>query len=84
LKFLSADKGALTTRNHRKKFLNILEIDWEEKTAYRDQDFKADLVMKSPGIPDTVPLNSQLKRKGIPIIFEIEFCKSHYNKSLPV
>ena len=35
--------------------------------------FTADEVVKSPGIPDTIPLILELKDKGIPVISEIEF-----------
>lgn len=33
----------------------------------------ADVVMKSPGIPDKAPIVKQLREKGIPVISEIEF-----------
>src|SRR5690606_17299270 len=33
----------------------------------------ADLVMKSPGIPDKVPLVQQLRKKGVQVVSEIEF-----------
>ncbi|WGK65262.1 UDP-N-acetylmuramoyl-L-alanine--D-glutamate ligase [Croceiramulus getboli] len=33
----------------------------------------ADLVMKSPGIPDTAPIVKKLRDQGIPVISEIEF-----------
>lgn len=35
--------------------------------------FGADLVVKSPGIPDTVPMVERLREAGIPVISEIEF-----------
>jgi UDP-N-acetylmuramoylalanine--D-glutamate ligase len=40
---------------------------------------EADLVMKSPGIPDKVALVKQLKSKGIPVISEIEFASKYTN-----
>ena len=44
---------------------------------------EADIVMKSPGIPDSVSLVKQLKSKGIPVISEIEFA-SKYTKGVIV
>jgi UDP-N-acetylmuramoylalanine--D-glutamate ligase len=40
---------------------------------------EADLVMKSPGIPENVPLVKQLKSKGISVISEIEFASKYTN-----
>lgn len=34
---------------------------------------QADLIVKSPGIPDTIPLIKSLREKGIEVISEIEF-----------
>jgi UDP-N-acetylmuramoylalanine--D-glutamate ligase len=39
----------------------------------------ADEVMKSPGIPDNVPLVKALREKGIPVISEIEFAGRYCN-----
>ncbi|TNF77620.1 MAG: UDP-N-acetylmuramoyl-L-alanine--D-glutamate ligase [Bacteroidetes bacterium] len=48
-------------------------IDWEEGGHNAARLLKADLCVKSPGIPDTVPLLVQMRKAGIPIISEIEF-----------
>lgn len=66
-----SDSGKIKT-----KYRNVLEhfgIDWEEEKHSEAAILKADLVMKSPGIPDTVPLVVKLRGKGIPVISEIEF-----------
>ncbi|MCM4170193.1 UDP-N-acetylmuramoyl-L-alanine--D-glutamate ligase [Arenibacter sp. TNZ] len=73
-----SDKGSI--KEEYRKVLEHFEIDWEEKQHTETKILNADLVMKSPGIPDTVPLIVQLKRKGIPIISEIEFA-SNYTKA---
>ncbi len=60
----------------KEKYKNVLSnysIDFEEEKHSTDKILKADLVVKSPGIPDTAPLIVQLKEKGIPVISEIEF-----------
>jgi len=60
-----------------KKVLEHFEIDWEEETHTKVKILNADLVMKSPGIPDKVPLIVALKSAGIPVISEIEFATKY-------
>lgn len=70
-----SDKGKI-----KEKYKNVLEhfeIDWEEEQHSEDRILKADLVMKSPGIPDRVPLVKQLVGKGVPVISEIEFASKY-------
>lgn len=67
--FLS-DKGTIN-----KKYKDVLlnhGIEFEDGMHTASKILKADVVVKSPGIPDTVPLVQQIKEKGIPIISEIE------------
>lgn len=64
-------------------YKNVLEnnaIAWEEGQHTEAEILKADVVMKSPGIPSTVPLVQQLKAKHIPVISEIEFA-AQYTKA---
>jgi len=70
-----SDKGKINTAY--KDVLSHYEIDWEEETHSEDRILAADVVMKSPGIPDTVPLVKQLKAKGILVISEIEFASKY-------
>lgn len=56
-------RDALVSRN----------IDWEEGRHTEEQILQADLVVKSPGIPDQAPLIQKIKSRGIPVISEIEF-----------
>jgi UDP-N-acetylmuramoylalanine--D-glutamate ligase len=53
--------------------LLINKIEWEEETHSDALVLNADLVMKSPGIPDKSPIIKKLAEKGIPVISEIEF-----------
>lgn len=58
------------------KYKNVLThnaIEWEEENHSEALFFEADLIIKSPGIPDTIPLILDLKKASIPIISEIEF-----------
>ena len=56
-----------------KEVLNHNEIQWEEETHSEDKILNANVVMKSPGIPEKVPIVKKLIAKGIPVISEIEF-----------
>ena len=56
-----------------KEVLNHNEIKWEEQTHTEDEILNADVVMKSPGIPEKSPIVKKLIEKGIPVISEIEF-----------
>jgi UDP-N-acetylmuramoylalanine--D-glutamate ligase len=48
-------------------------IAYESGQHTEDRILEADLVVKSPGIPDKAPLIQKLLQAGIPIISEIEF-----------
>jgi len=48
-------------------------IAWEEETHSENLILNADVVMKSPGIPDKSALIIKIKAKGIDVISEIEF-----------
>jgi len=62
-----------------KEVLIINGIAWEEEKHTEDLVLNADLVMKSPGIPDKSPIVKQLKSKGISVISEIEFAAPFTN-----
>jgi UDP-N-acetylmuramoylalanine--D-glutamate ligase len=49
------------------------EIAFEEEKHTESLILNADMVMKSPGIPDKVPILKKLIEKGIKIVSEIEF-----------
>jgi UDP-N-acetylmuramoylalanine--D-glutamate ligase len=58
---------------HYKEVLLINKIEWEEETHTDALVLNANIVMKSPGIPDKSPIIKKLSEKGIPVISEIEF-----------
>ena len=68
--FLS-DKGKL--KDSYKNVLSKYEIKWEEEQHTENLILNADEVVKSPGIPEKVPLIKKLIEKKIPVISEIEF-----------
>lgn len=53
--------------------LQQLGVEWEQEQHTEEKIFAADLVIKSPGIPDKAPVIKKLKEKSIKIISEIEF-----------
>jgi len=66
-----SDKGKI-----KEKYKEVLihnEIEWEDQQHTEAKILNADVVMKSPGIPDKVPMVKALLEKGIPVISEIEF-----------
>lgn len=62
-----------------KKELDELNVYWEEEKHSMDLLLTADLVVKSPGIPNTAPSILALKEKGIQVISEIEFAGFYTN-----
>lgn len=57
-------------------------LKWEEKGHTSSQILSADVVMKSPGIPDTAPIVKELVAKNIPVISEIEFASQYTEATL--
>ncbi len=62
-----------------KQILNKYKIDWEEETHTFDKILNADEVIKSPGIPDNIPVIKSIIKKNIKIISEIEFAGRYTN-----
>ncbi len=60
--------------------LNDLNVGWEQGGHDLEKILQTDLVVKSPGIPDTAKVVVELKKAGIRIISEIEFA-AHYSKA---
>ena len=60
-------------KENYKEVLIINGIAWEEEKHTEDLILNADVVMKSPGIPDKSPIVKLLLKKGISVISEIEF-----------
>ncbi|MGB2273297.1 MAG: UDP-N-acetylmuramoyl-L-alanine--D-glutamate ligase [Flavicella sp.] len=68
--FLS-DRGVV--KEEYASVLREYQIPFESEIHTESQILNADLVVKSPGIPDTVPLVVALRERGISVISEIEF-----------
>lgn len=74
-KVFVSDKGKINEKY--KKVLLQNNIDYEENKHTEDKILSANLVVKSPGIPDKVSLVQKLILKGITIISEIEFASKY-------
>ncbi|WNM19185.1 UDP-N-acetylmuramoyl-L-alanine--D-glutamate ligase [Flavobacterium capsici] len=64
-------------KENYKDVLNQYEIKWEDETHTEDLILSANIVMKSPGIPEKAPIVKKLVEKGIPVISEIEFAAKY-------
>jgi UDP-N-acetylmuramoylalanine--D-glutamate ligase len=75
-----SDQGKL-----KQKYKDVLEhfgIDWEEGNHTEARILNADLVMKSPGIPDKAPLIQALAERSVPVISEIEFAARYTSATI--
>ena len=69
----------------KENYLSLLkeyDIENESGTHTMDKILNADEVIKSPGIPDTVPVMRAILEKGIPVISEIEFAGRYTNAKM--
>jgi len=60
-------------KQNYKEVLTNNGIEWEEERHTESLILNADVVMKSPGIPDKSPIVKKLVAKGVKVISEIEF-----------
>ena len=77
--FLS-DAGTISPEVKSK--LEALGVSWEEKQHSMDRILAADIVTKSPGIPEHVAVVKQLRAAGVSIQSEIEFAAQHSTAKL--
>jgi len=62
-----------------KALLTKYDILFEEGGHTREKIMDANIVVKSPGIPDTAPIVEEVKEIGIPVVSEIEFAGRYDN-----
>ncbi|WP_445733275.1 UDP-N-acetylmuramoyl-L-alanine--D-glutamate ligase [Mariniflexile sp.] len=75
-----SDKGKI-----KEKYKEVLvhnEIEWEDEKHTEKKILNADILMKSPGIPDKAPLVKQIREKGISVVSEIEFASKFTNATI--
>jgi UDP-N-acetylmuramoylalanine--D-glutamate ligase len=75
-----SDKGLI-----KDKYKHVLihnEIEFEDGMHSEERILNANIVMKSPGIPDTVALIQQIRAHGVAVVSEIEFASKFTNATL--
>lgn len=58
------------------------EMEWEEGGHSEHKILTADLIMKSPGIPDKSPMVKKVLQAGIKVISEIEFAANYTDATI--
>lgn len=69
-------------KEHHKQTLTNYGIDFEEGQHTEEKILKADEVVKSPGISDSVSIIKKLKSQNISVISEIEFAGRYTNAKM--
>ena len=75
-----SDKGII-----KEKYKEVLihnEIEFEDGQHTEAKILNAELIMKSPGIPDKVDLVKHIRALGIPVVSEIEFASNFTDATL--
>ena len=75
-----SDKGSI--KSSYKQELEENQIEFEEGSHDEERILAADLIIKSPGIPEKVALIQSALAKSIPVISEIEFAGYYTNKKM--
>ena len=76
--FLS-DAGRVAERYAR--VLDEWQIEWEQGSHSMERILAADIVIKSPGIPEKAEVVKRLREQGTPIISEMEFASKYMGKA---
>ena len=66
-----SDFGSISEKYQQ--ILNDEKIEWEQQQHTESKILNADVVVKSPGIPDKAPIVKKLHERGVKVISEIEF-----------
>ena len=77
---LVSDAGSISPEI--KSLFDQKKIRWEEKVHSIEEILQADLVMKSPGIPEDVAIVKAIRAEKIPLQSEIEFASQFTNATI--
>lgn len=75
-----SDKGKIAAKHE--KILKDYKVEYESEKHTEDKILNADLVMKSPGIPEKADMVKKLRAKGVKIVSEIEFASWYTNAKI--
>lgn len=73
-----SDRAAIK-QNYKQELVDH-NIDFEEQNHSEAKILNSEVIIKSPGIPNTAPVIIAARKKGVPVISEIEFA-SYYSKA---
>ena len=79
-KVFLTDKGKI--KENYKEVLIHNEIEFEDEQHTESKILNADIVMKSPGIPDKVAIVKQIRDAGIQVVSEIEFASKYTDATI--
>lgn len=68
-----------TIKETYKQQLDTKAIEWEESQHTLEKILQAQIVVKSPGIPEKAPVVKAIREKNIPVVSEIEFAGKYTN-----
>lgn len=77
-KVFVSDAGQVSAKYHQE--LDEAGIEFEEEGHTEERVLEAELIIKSPGIPEGAAIIQRIREEGIQIVSEIEFA-SHYTKA---
>ena len=69
----------------KEKYRDVLihhDIGFEDNRHSEEHILNADIIMKSPGIPNAIALIQKIRAQGIPIVSEIEFASKYTDATL--
>ena len=69
----------------KEKYKDVLihhDIGFEDNRHSEEHILNADIIMKSPGIPNTIALIQKIRAQGVPIVSEIEFASKYTDATL--
>ena len=69
----------------KEKYKDVLihhDIGFEDNRHSEEHILNADIIMKSPGIPNAIALIQKIRAQGIPIVSEIEFASKYTDATL--
>lgn len=71
-----------TIKAEYRQQLDQVMVEWEDGQHSEERILDADIIVKSPGIPDHAPLVTKAMDQSIPVISEIEFAARHTQAQL--
>ncbi len=75
-----SDRGVIKPQYRQQ--LTQAGIAFEEETHTEEIIYRADVVVKSPGIPNKAPIIKGIKERGIELISEIEFASRYFEGTI--